>query len=143
MASMLERSQSAPAASVLIADDNRDSREMYALYLSMLGYNVKVAVDGREAVQSARRHLPDVIVMDLDMPEVDGWAAINQLRDGAATTAIPVIVLTGHDFKAQLNEAALAAGAVSYPRQLFRPVHVAGLVSGLLAVCRAPSRAAR
>ena len=139
---MWEWSQSAAAASVLIADDNRDSREMYALYLSMLGYNVKVAVDGREAVQSARRHLPDVIVMDLDMPEVDGWAAINQLRDGAATTAIPVIVLTGHDFKAQLKEAALAAGAVSSLMKPCFPEDLAREVSARLAVRRARIAAA-
>src|SRR5262245_20181060 len=70
MASMLERSQSAPAASVLIAEDNRDSREMYALYLSMLGYNVKVAVEGREAVVSARRPRRSGTCEYMEMSEV-------------------------------------------------------------------------
>jgi CheY-like chemotaxis protein len=137
MASMLERSPVASGANVLIADDNQDSREMYALYLSMLGYNVKVAVDGREAVQSARRQPPDVIVMDLDMPEVDGWAAIGQLRDDAATAPIPVIVLTGHDFKTQLKDTALAAGAVSYLMKPCFPEDLAREVSARLAVRRA------
>jgi CheY-like chemotaxis protein len=134
---MLEQSRIAPSARVLIADDNQDSRELYALYLSMLGYNVAVAVDGREAVESTRRHLPDVIVMDLDMPQVDGWAAICQLRSDAATAAIPIIVLTGHDFKAQLKDVALAAGAVSYLMKPCFPEDLAREVNARLAVHRA------
>jgi CheY-like chemotaxis protein len=140
---MHERSGAAETpAGVLVADDNQDSREMYALYLSMLGYNVTVAADGREAVQSARRHRPDVIVMDLDMPEVDGWAAIDQLRSDAATATIPVIVLTGHDSKAQLKDVAIAAGAVSYLMKPCFPEQLAREVSARLAVRRARIAAA-
>ena len=113
---------------ILIADDNPDTREMYALYLGMVGYKVEEAADGREASIKARTFRPDLIVMDLQMPKVDGWAAIRELQSHDATAAIPVIILTGHDFKAFLKPAAVAAGAVSYlmkpcfPEQLAREI---------------------
>jgi CheY-like chemotaxis protein len=135
--SMPERSEAVTTAKVLIADDNRDTREMHALYLSMLGYSVAVAADGREAVQSARSHRPDLIVMDLDMPEVDGWTAIRELKSDALTAAIPVIVLTGHDFKTELKDVAIAVGAVSYLMKPCFPEQLAREVSGRLAVRRA------
>jgi len=59
--------------------------------------------------------------MDLQMPKLDGWAAIRELRSRAATATIPVVVLTGHDFKAYLKPAAIAAGAVSYLMSLASP----------------------
>src|SRR5207245_1752868 len=76
----------------------------------------------------ARALRPDLVVMDLQMPKLDGWAAIRELQSRPETAAIPVIVLTGHDFKAYLKPAALAAGVVSYlmkpcfPEQLAREV---------------------
>ena len=107
---------------------NGDTREMYALYLNMVGYRVDTAEDGHEAILKARALRPDLVVMDLQMPKLDGWAAIRELQSRAETAAIPVIVLTGHDFKAYLKPAALAAGVVSYlmkpcfPEQLAREV---------------------
>jgi len=99
---------------VLIADDNGDTREMYALYLNMVGYSVDTAEDGHEAILKARALRPDLVVMDLQMPALDGWGAIRELQTRADTATIPVIILTGHDFKAYLKPAALAVGAVSY-----------------------------
>jgi len=72
---------------------------MYGLYLSMLGYRVELATNGHQAVVKARGIRPDLIVMDLQMPKMDGWAAIRKLRSDARTAHIPVIVLTGHDFR--------------------------------------------
>lgn len=138
---MLERCP-VTAASLLVADDNQDSRELYALYLTMLGYNVTVASDGRDAVQLARSHHPDLIVMDLDMPRVDGWAAIHQLRGDPVTAAIPIVVLTGHDLKTQLKDVAIAAGAVSYLMKPCFPEELAREVSARLAVRRARLAAA-
>jgi CheY-like chemotaxis protein len=137
---MLERCGG--TAGVLVADDNQDTRELYALYLTMLGYNVTVAADGREAVHLARSHRPDLIVMDLDMPHVDGWAAIHELRSDPVTGAIPIVVLTGHDFKAQLKDVAIAAGAVSYLMKPCFPEQLASEVSARLAVRRARLAAA-
>jgi CheY-like chemotaxis protein len=132
----------AKAPLILIADDNRDTRDMYGLYLSMLGYMVAVAADGREAVKKARTLRPDLVVMDLDMPGVDGWSAIRQLQANADTAAIPVVVLTGHDFKAYLKPAALAAGAVSYLMKPCFPEQLAREVSARLAVRRARTASA-
>jgi len=135
--SMPERSEAAATAQILIADDNRDAREMLALHLSLLGYNVAVAADGREAVQWARSYRPDLIVMDLDMPEVDGLTAIRELQSDALTAAIPVIVLTGHDLKAELKDVAIAVGAVAYLMKPCFPEELAREVSARLAVSRA------
>src|SRR5262249_61998072 len=101
--SMPERSEAVTKARILIADDNRDTREMHALYLSLLGYSVAVAADGREAVQSARSHCPDLIVMDLGMPEIDGWGAIRVLNSDAFTEARSVIGFVGHELKPELT----------------------------------------
>ena len=111
---MRDQRPSTTTLRVLIADDNGDTREMYALYLTTVGYRVETAEDGHEAILRARAMHPDLIVMDLQMPKLDGWAAIRELQGRAMTAAIPVIVLTGHDFKAFLKPAALAVGAVSY-----------------------------
>jgi CheY-like chemotaxis protein len=99
---------------VLIADDNPDTRDMYALYLSTVGYSVETAADGREALVKALTLRPAAIVMDLHMPGVDGWRAMRELRNDAKTAKIPVIVLTGHDFKNYLKASAIAEGASSF-----------------------------
>jgi CheY-like chemotaxis protein len=115
---------------VLIADDNRDTREMYALYLPVAGYSVETAADGREAVVKALTLRPDLIVMDLQMPGVDGWRAMREIRGHARTAATPIIVLTGHDFKDYLKHSAIAEGAWSYlvkpclPERLAREIGV-------------------
>src|SRR5438094_9579488 len=99
---------------ILIADDNVDTRGMYGHYLNMVGYHVETATDGNEAILQARALHPDLVVMDLQMPALDGWGAIRELQSRADTATIPVIILTGHDFKAYLKHSALAVGAVSY-----------------------------
>jgi CheY-like chemotaxis protein len=142
MARMRERPETAMLADVLIADDNRDTREMYALYLSMLGYHVAIAADGGEAVRVARGHRPDLIVMDLDMPDMDGWAAIRELQSDACTASIPVIVLTGHDFKTQLKDQAIAVGAVCYLMKPCFPEQLEREINARLAVQRARMTAA-
>jgi CheY-like chemotaxis protein len=103
---------------------------MYEVYLRMAGYGVDTARDGREAVRFARVARPDLIVMDLQMPGVDGWAAIRQLKSDPKTANIPVIVLTGHDLKDYLKHSAVAEGAAAYltkplsPEQLAREITV-------------------
>jgi len=121
---------------ILIADDNVDTREMYALYLTTVGYRVETAEDGHEAILRARAMHPDLIVMDLTMPKMDGWAAIRELQSRAMTAAIPVIVLTGHDFKAYLKPAALAVGAVSYVTKPCLPDQLAREISARLTARR-------
>ena len=134
---MLEQARGLPRPLILMADDDRDTRDMYGLYLSTLGYKVALAKDGREAVTKARALRPDLVVMDLDMPDVDGWSAMRQLQGDADTTAIPIIVVTGHNFKAYLKPAAIVAGAVSYLMKPCLPEQLAREVIARLTVHRA------
>jgi two-component system, cell cycle response regulator DivK len=82
---------------ILLADDYADAREMLALYLSVRGYRVEQAEDGQEAVTKALDLRPSVIVMDLLMPGMDGWAATRQLKGDPRTAGIPVINLTAQE----------------------------------------------
>jgi two-component system, cell cycle response regulator DivK len=81
---------------VLVVDDFEDNRAMYAAYLTHSGYRVEQASNGEEAVEITRRLKPDVVVMDLSLPIMDGWEATRQLKAGEGTRHIPVIALTGH-----------------------------------------------
>jgi DNA-binding response OmpR family regulator len=99
---------------LLIVDDDRESRELYGSYLAMSGYDVCDALDGREAIEKALALKPDLIVLDLWMPRIDGWQTLKTLRSDSATAGTPIIVLTGHDLKDYLRAAALAMGAQSY-----------------------------
>jgi two-component system, cell cycle response regulator DivK len=79
---------------VLVADDDLDARNMYGLYLQRMGCTVYTAVDGQSAVDQAMTVLPDLIVLDLAMPHVTGWAAAKRLRRSPLTRGIPIVALT-------------------------------------------------
>lgn len=81
---------------VLVVDDYSDTRDMYAEYLDYAGLRADTAADGRQAVRRALRTHPDIIVMDLAMPVLDGWEATRILRADPRTKDIPIVVLTGH-----------------------------------------------
>jgi CheY-like chemotaxis protein len=81
---------------VLLVDDYPDAREMYGKYLTFSGYDVVHASTGVEAIERARDRQPDVILMDLSLPVMDGWQATRTLKTDPATSAIPVIALTSH-----------------------------------------------
>jgi two-component system, cell cycle response regulator DivK len=79
---------------VLVADDDRDARAMYGLYFRAMGCDVYTATDGARAFDQAAAVRPDVIILDLAMPHVDGWAAAERLRRSPLTRRIPIIALT-------------------------------------------------
>jgi two-component system cell cycle response regulator DivK len=81
---------------VLVVDDYQDAREMYAEYLEFSGFRVAQAANGAEALDKAFALLPDVILMDLSLPIIDGWEATRRLKGDDRTRAIPVVALTGH-----------------------------------------------
>src|SRR5688572_8430828 len=83
---------------ILVVDDLRDNRQMYAEYLEYDGYHVEQAGSGAEAVVLAEEATPALIVMDLSMPDMDGWEATRRLKAHPMTRAIPVLVVTGHAF---------------------------------------------
>jgi two-component system cell cycle response regulator DivK len=81
---------------VLVVDDFADNREMYSEYLTFSGYEVIEAKNGAEAVEAAHERMPDIIIMDLSLPVMDGWEATRQLKADERTRRIPIVALTGH-----------------------------------------------
>jgi len=90
------KAQAQAAPLVLIVEDYEDAREMYAEYLKYSGFRVAEARNGLEALEIAQKLLPDVILMDLALPGMDGWEATRKLKSDDRTRRIPVIAVTGH-----------------------------------------------
>jgi two-component system, cell cycle response regulator DivK len=102
-----------PAPLILVVDDFQDNREMYAEYLEFSGYRVGTATNGQEAIDRANELRPDVIVMDLSLPVLDGWEATRRLKAGPLTKDVPVIALTGHALKGH-SQGAKEAGCDTF-----------------------------
>jgi two-component system, cell cycle response regulator DivK len=98
---------------VLVVDDYQDAREMYAEYLAYSGFRVAEASNGLEALEKAFELRPDVILMDLSLPGMDGWAATRRLKTDERTRGIPVVALTGHAL-AGASESARQAGCDAF-----------------------------
>jgi len=81
---------------ILLVEDNEMNRDMLSRRLEKRGYTLLLAVDGREGIAQAQNGQPDLILMDMSLPVIDGWEATKQLKADAATKAIPVIALTAH-----------------------------------------------
>lgn len=81
---------------VLVVDDYKDNVEMYAEYLNIAGFEVATADNGQSAVDIAQSQNPDIILMDLSLPLMDGWQAIKKIKQDSRTQNIPVVALTGH-----------------------------------------------
>ena len=98
---------------ILVVDDYQDAREMYAEYLQFSGFRVAEARNGNEAVDQAFALKPDLILMDLSLPGMDGWEATRRLKADDRTKHIPVVALTGHAL-AGASEGAKKAGCDSF-----------------------------
>jgi two-component system cell cycle response regulator DivK len=96
---------------VLVVDDDFDARTIYSIYLRAVGCNVFLASDGRTALDKADELTPDVIVMDLAMPRLDGWEAIRRLRQSSWTRKIPIIAISAAPLS---RETAFEAGCDAY-----------------------------
>lgn len=94
---------------ILLVEDNELNRDMLARRLVRSGFEVLQAMDGQEGVEAARRERPDLVLMDMSLPLLDGWAATRVLKSDPFTSAIPVIALTAHAMLGD-RERALAAG---------------------------------
>jgi two-component system, cell cycle response regulator DivK len=81
---------------VLVVEDYQDAREMYAAYLQFSGFEVAEAGNGIEAIEKTRELLPDIVLMDLALPRMDGWEATRRLKNDELTKHIPIVALTGH-----------------------------------------------
>jgi CheY-like chemotaxis protein len=98
---------------ILVVDDYQDAREMYAEYLQFSGFRVAEARNGNEAVEQAFALHPDLILMDLSLPGMDGWEATRRLKADDRTRLIPIVALTGHAL-AGASEGAKRAGCDSF-----------------------------
>ncbi|MCH8989915.1 MAG: response regulator [Chloroflexi bacterium] len=111
-------------AKVLVVEDNEMNRDMLTRRLQRRGYEVITAVDGEDGVNQARSNLPDIILMDMDLPVVDGWAATRELKSSPETQSIPVIALTAHAMAGD-REKAMEAGCDDYDT---KPVEFSRLI---------------
>jgi two-component system, cell cycle response regulator DivK len=93
---------------VLIVEDQPDLRQLYAQHLSLSGFDVIEAGNGADAITRTTSDAPDVVLMDLSLPIVDGWEATRRLKDDLRTSHIPVVALTAHDGAGELQRATRA-----------------------------------
>jgi len=117
-------------ARILLVEDNEMNRDMLARRLARKGYEVSVAVDGEEGVALARASLPDLILMDMSLPVLDGWEATRQIKADEATRGTPVIALTAHAMAGD-KERALEAGCDDYDT---KPIELPGLLAKIEAL---------
>ncbi len=110
---------------LLLVEDNPENRDMLARRLIRKGFDVCFACDGAEAVESARAQAPNLILMDLSLPIIDGWEATRRIKADAATSHIPIIALTAHAMSGD-RESAIAAGCDDYDT---KPVDLTRLLS--------------
>ncbi len=100
-------------AKILLIEDNAMNRDMLSRRLARKGYEVVIAIDGRQGIEMARSETPDLILMDMSLPVVDGWEATRQLKSAPETQSIPVIALTAHAMAGD-REKAVEAGCNDY-----------------------------
>lgn len=116
---------------ILVVEDNEENRDSLARRLQRRGFEVLLAADGRAGVETARAEHPDLVLMDMNMPEVDGWEATRQIKADAATTDVPVIALTAHAMAGD-KERALAAGCADYHTKPIEFPKLMGQIESLL-----------
>jgi two-component system, cell cycle response regulator DivK len=123
--------RSTPNPLVLIVDDNDDHRTMYAMYLQSAGFRVVEAADGTSAIGKARNIRPDVILLDLYMPGLNGWQACRWLKTSVETLRIPVIAITGHAVDSSRRQA-VEAGCDRFITKGVDPKHVIAAIRDVL-----------
>ena len=119
-------------AKILLVEDNEMNRDMLARRLERRGYQVVIAIDGAQGVRLAQTEEPDLILMDMSLPVLDGWEATRQLRVLPATQAIPIIALTAHAMAGD-REQALQAGCDDYDSKPIEFARLLGKIEALLA----------
>lgn len=102
-----------PVSKILLIEDNEMNRDMLSRRLTRKGFQVVLAVDGRDGMEAVAREQPDLILMDMDLPVVSGWEATRKLKAARETCGIPIIALTAHALSTD-RDRALAAGCDDY-----------------------------
>jgi two-component system, cell cycle response regulator DivK len=117
-------------AKLLYVEDNEDNVYVLVHRLKRQGFEVMVASDGAQGVEAARQHRPDLVLMDLSLPVLDGWEASRRLKEAPETKAIPIIALSAHAMTGD-RERALAAGCDDYDT---KPVELDRLLAKIRAL---------
>ena len=116
---------------ILLVEDNEMNRDMLSRRLQRKGFEVAMAVDGRQGVEMARAGGYDLILMDMSLPEIDGWEATRQLRAAPETKVVPIIGLTAHAMAGD-REKALEAGCNDYDTKPVELPRLLGKIDALL-----------
>jgi two-component system, cell cycle response regulator DivK len=116
---------------ILLVEDNEMNRDMLSRRLVRKGYDVVMALDGRQAVEMASGESPDLIIMDMSLPIIDGWEATRQVKAAPETRAIPVIALTAHAMAGD-REKAIEAGCDDYDTKPIDLPRLLGKIAMLL-----------
>jgi two-component system cell cycle response regulator DivK len=107
-----------PKPIVLLIEDNMDNRDIYDTYLTLVGYRVLLAADGEEGLRQAFEHRPDLILLDVSIPKMDGWEVARLLKADDRTSRIPILAVTGH----ATSEHRTRATALGLDRFLTKPI---------------------
>jgi CheY-like chemotaxis protein len=116
---------------ILLVEDNEMNRDMLSRRLIRKGYEVVLALDGQQAVEAASLESPDLILMDMSLPVIDGWEATRRIKAAPATRAIPVIALTAHAMASD-RERSLEAGCDDYDTKPVDLQRLLDKITGLL-----------
>ncbi|HET7250187.1 MAG TPA: response regulator [Gemmatimonadales bacterium] len=122
---------------ILLIEDNEMNRDMLSRRLLRRGYEIAIAVDGRQGLEAARGAPPDLVLMDMSLPEQDGWETARRMRQDPALARVPIIALTAHAMAGD-RERALAAGCDDYDT---KPVDLARLLDKITRLLGPSSRA--
>ena len=124
-------------AKLLLVEDNEMNRDMLSRRLQRRGYEVIMAVDGEEGIKMARSESPDLILMDMSLPVLDGWEATRRLKSDPGTRPIPVLALTAHAISSDRDKA-LQAGCDDYDTKPIELQRVLAKIQTLLGVIPIP-----
>lgn len=131
IAKIRERAEEAAAQTILVVDDFDDTRLMMRLWLERRGYRVIEAADGLQALEVARRESPDLVIMDIEMPAMDGLSATRRLREEEHLRKVPVVAVSAYG-EEHWRERALEAGCNEYVSTPFNPIELSELIISLL-----------
>jgi CheY-like chemotaxis protein len=115
---------------VLLVEDNEENRDMLSRRLERRGFEVVIAVDGADGVAKSKTEHPDIILMDMSLPVMNGWEATRAIKDDPATSSLPVIALTAHSMAGD-REKAMSAGCDDYD---VKPVELPRLLEKMAAL---------
>jgi CheY-like chemotaxis protein len=119
-------------AKVLLVEDNEMNRDMLSRRLERKGYQVVIATDGEQGVDLALSEAPDLILLDMSLPTIDGWEAARRIRREPETATVPIIALTAHAMAGDM-EKALAAGCDDYDTKPVELIRLLAKIEALLA----------